>query len=309
MLDNLRKFQEASEDFFDTRIFFNKELCQYKFQGIWVSSGFEKDIETKISSIKDLLFNQLKYGLNNKSFLLELQRELRETHHFLYNIYYDEFDDLAKSNLNIHTTHSEPDELITDLYTYDFFVKIATDEKALEEFKQQEIEFPNLYKTLSDLFFAKNEEEYPSRIQFENAKLLSCIYCYRTVVFDLLSDVDYYVQDFDKIDFSLIDTINNQKNVEKIKCNINVSKIELARFFKFLMIEKYLYFDLHNDSKNKIMLEHFIENNFTYKMQDGSQGEIKTLKREFSESHLEIKKDYNELIDELIGILESKRRN
>ena len=187
MLDNLRKSQEATEDFFDTRIFFNKELSQYKFQGIWVSSGFEKDIEIKISSIKDLLFYQLKYGLNNKSFLLELQRGLRETHHFLYNIYYDEFDDLAKSNLNIHTTHSEPDELFTDLYTYDFFVKIATDEKALEEFKQQEIEFPNLYKTLSDLFFAKNEEEYPSRIQFENAKLLSCIYCYRTVVFDLLS--------------------------------------------------------------------------------------------------------------------------
>jgi len=309
MLDNLRKFQEATDDFFDTRIFFNKELCQYKFQGIWVSSGFEKDIETKISCIKDLLFNQLKHGLNNKSFLLELQRELRETHHFLYNIYYDEFDDLTKSNLSIHTTHSEPDELITDLYTYDFFVKIATDEKALEEIKQQEIIFPDLFKTLLDLFIGKNKVDYPSRIQFENAKLLSCIYFYRTVLFDFLSQIDYYVENFDFINFSLIDTIDNQKNAETVKCKINLSKIELARFFKFLMIEKYLYFDVNDSSKNKIMLERFIENNFTYKMQDGKQAEIKNLKREFAESHLEIKNNYNELLDELIGILESKRKS
>ena len=32
------------------------------------------------------------------------------------------------------------------------------------------------------------------------------------------------------------------------------------------------------NAKAEIMLEHFIQNNFTYKMQDGSQGEIKTLK-------------------------------
>jgi hypothetical protein len=309
MLDNLRKFQEATDDFFDTRIFFNKELSLYKFQGIWISSGFEKYIETKISSIKDLLFIQLKHDLNNKSFLLKLQKELRETHQFLYDIYYDEFDDLAKSYLKIHTTHSKPDESITDLYTYDFFVNIATDKKALKKFKQQKIKFPELFKTLLDLFIGKNEVDYPSSIQFENAKLLTCIYCYRTVLFDFLSEIDYYVENFDFINFSLIDTIDNQKNAETVKCKMNLSKIELARFFKFLMIEKYLYFDVNDSSKNKIMLERFIENNFTYKMQDGKQGEIKNLKREFAESHLEIKNNYNELLDELIGILESKRKS
>lgn len=308
MIDNLKNFQEATNDLFDTRIFFNNELTHYKFQGIWVSSGFKKAIEIKFSSIKDLLFSQLKYGLNNKSFLLELQKELREIHQFLYDIYYDEFDDLAKSNLKIHATYTEPEESITDIYTYDFFIKIATDNSAIEEFTQQEIEFPELFKTLSDLFMGKNEVDYPSRIVFENAKLLTCVNCYSTFLFDFLSQIDYYIDNFNFINFSLIDTIANQKKSESDKCNLNVSKIELARFFKFLMIEKYLYFDLNNSSKNKIMLERFIENNFTYKMQDGKQGEIKNLKREFSENHLEIKDNYNELLDELIQILESKRK-
>ncbi|UPT71028.1 MAG: hypothetical protein M0D53_01020 [Flavobacterium sp. JAD_PAG50586_2] len=319
MVNYLREFQEALEDFLDLTVFFNENEIRYKFQGFWTSSHFEKDIQDKAKKLENLLFRQLQNGLNNKTLLLEVKTKMRDAYNFLYDVYYDDFDNLTKSNLIARYSSASP-ESSSDPYTYEFFEHLISNDKARKELQKGNIEFTMLFDSLLKLFesFERNDKT-PSRLQFENAKLLDCIYCYREILFDLLDTVEHYFYNIDKVDFSKIDIVNFSENdiidfddadpiIEKVKCKINLSKIEVARFFKFLMIEKYLYFDLSDRSKNKMQLQDFIESNFSYQLPNKKQGAIKNIKREFAETHIEIKENYNRLIDDLIKILETKRK-
>jgi hypothetical protein len=309
MTNYLREFQEALEDFLDLTVYFNENEMQYKFQGIWTSSHFEKDIQEKAKKLEYLLSRQLKYGRDNKALLSEIQEKMKETYNFLLDVYYTDFDNLAKSNLKIRYSSELPAYISADLYTYEFFENSISNEKVREKFLKGNIQFTALLESLLKLFERfQRDDKSPNRQQFENLKLLECIYCYREILDDFLDTVEHFISGFDKIDFSKIETTEFQLDVETIKCNLNLSKRNTAKLFKFFMVENYLYFDLQDERKNKRQLEEFIQNNFTYRALNKKQENIVHIDKEFSEFRLDIKEYYNNLIDELIGILESKRK-
>jgi len=309
MINYLKEFQDALDDFLDLSIYFNQNEIRYKFQGVWTSSNFEKDIQEKAKNLEHLLSRQLKNGLDNKTFLTELQLEIRKAYNFLYDIYYDDFDNLSKSNLKIRYSSAYPDYISVDLYTYEFFEKLISNEKFHKQFQSGNIEFQILFDSLLELFknFKKNDTT-PSIQQFENLKLLECIYCYREILFDLLGVIDHYVYNFDKIDFSKIEDKEFQPIVQAVKCNLNLSKVEAAKFFSFLIYDKIIFIDSSDEKADKIRIQKFIENNFTYKSLNSKQESITKINREISDFKLYNKSDYNKVIDDFIKILESKKK-
>lgn len=309
MINYLKEFQEALDDFLDLTIYFNENDIRYKFQGIWASSNFEKLIKEKAKKLEYLLSRQLKNGLDNKTLLSETQLKIREVYNFLYDVYYEDFDDLAKSNLKVRYSSAFPEYILADLYTCEFFEKLISNEKTREDFQNGNIEFTMLFDSLLKLFekFQKNDKS-PDKLQFENAKLLDCIYCYREILFDLLNTIEHYFYNFDKIDFSKIDTDEFQPIDETIKCNLNLSKVEAAKFFSFLIYDKIIFIDPSDEKMDKIRLQKFIENNFTYRSLNSKQEAITKINREISEFKLYNVKEYNNAIDDFIKILESKKK-
>lgn len=90
MVNYLREFQEALEDFLDLTVYFNENEIRYKFLGFWTSSNFEKDIQEKVKNLEFLLFRQLKKGRNNGDLLSEVRLKMKETYNFLCDVYYDD---------------------------------------------------------------------------------------------------------------------------------------------------------------------------------------------------------------------------
>ena len=117
MTNYLKEFEDALDDFLDLTVYFNENEIRYKFQGFWTSSNFEKDIQEKSGKLKYLLSRQLKNGLDNKSLLSDVQLQIREVYNFLYDIYYDEFDNLTKSNLKIRYSSSLPENVFNDIFS------------------------------------------------------------------------------------------------------------------------------------------------------------------------------------------------
>lgn len=309
MINYLKEFQEALDDFLDPTIYFNENEIRYKFQGLWTSSNFEKDIQEKAKNLEHLLSRQLKNGLDIKTFLSELQLEIRKAYNLLYDVYYDDFDNMSKSNLKIRYSSAYPEYVSVDLYTYEFFEKLINNEKVRKQFQSGTIEFPILFESLLELFekFKRNDKT-PNRQQFENLKLLECIYCYREILFDLLSVIDHYYYNFDKIDFSKIEEREFQPIVPAVKCNLNLSKVEVAKFVSFLIYDKIIFIDSLDEKADKIRIQKFIESNFTYKSFNSKQESITKINREISEFKLYNKNEYNAVIDDFIKILKSKKK-
>ena len=304
MVNYLREFQEALEDFLELTVFFNENEIRYKFQGFWTSSHFEKDIQRKANHLESLLFRQLKNGLDNKAFLLEVKAKMRETYNFLYDVYFDDFGNLAKSNIKPRYSSAAADSSF-DLYTYELFENLISNEKARKEFQKSNYDFTGLFDALLKFFenFQKNDQS-PSRLQFENLKLLECIYCYRELLDDLLRTIEHYHSNFDKIDFSKIET--DTITVEKNKCHSNLNKIRTAQLFKFLFDEGYLFMD-DRAEKNETLFKRFLASSFTFN-KNGSQSDIGAINQEFSELIWQHKEAQLEFIDEMIEKLE-KRKN
>ncbi|QBZ98853.1 hypothetical protein [Flavobacterium sangjuense] len=308
MVNYLREFQEGLEDFLDLTVYFNENEIRYKFQGLWTSSNFEKDIQIKANKLENLLYRQLKNGLDNKVLLSEVRLKMRVSLNFLSDVYYDDFDNLSKSNLKVRYSSSVP-ENTSDLFTYEFFQNLKSDEKAHKEFQKRNDDLTMLFDSILKLFerFQK-EGKTPSRLQFENLKLLNCIYCYQEILFNLLDKVEHYFYNFEKIDFTILDTNESLPMMETVKCNINLSKVEAAKFFSFLIYDKIIFIDSSDEKMDKIRIQKFIENNFTYKSLNLKQKPITNINKEISEFKLYNDNEFNQTIDDFIKILQSKKR-
>lgn len=305
MVNHLREFQEALEDFLDLTVYFNENEIRYKFQGFWTSSHFEKDIQEKTKKLEYLLLKQLKNGLDNKTLLYEIQLKMKDVHNFLYDVYYDDFDNLSKSNLKVRYSSALPENDSADLYTFEFFEKLQSDEKARQKFQSGNIEFTMLFDSLLQLFESfQRKDNSPSVLQFESLKLLDCIYSYRVILIDLLDTIEHYHSNFDKIDFSRIETdfITGEKN----KCHSSLNKIRTAQLFKFLFDEGYLFMD-DRAEKNETLFKRFLASKFTFN-KNGSQSDIGAINQEFSELIWQHKDSQLEFIDEMIEKLEKRKK-
>lgn len=83
-------------------------------------------------------------------------------------------------------------------------------------------------------------------------------------------------------------SVNDQENKKQSltsneKCKSCYSKIDFAQLFYILMDEGLLFFDVVDKKNNRSKFQVFLENNFTYAGDEGSQSKIKSISRQFSE--------------------------
>ena len=310
MVNYLKEFEDGLEDFLDLTIYFNENEIRYRFQGLWTSSNFEKDINEKSKKLKQLFSRQLKKGLESKALLSEVKSKMREANNFLFDGYYEDYDNLSKSNFKIKKSASLPDGSFEDAFTYEFFETQPIVYTPTENLQYEENEFVMLFNSLLELFerCQMNGNDKPTKLQFENVKLLKCVYCYREILFDFISEIDYLLDNFNKIDFSEIELAELQPETITEKCNLNLSKIETAKLFSFLIFEKIMFIDSLDEKKNKIKIQNFIERHFNYRSLNSKQVAITKINREISEFQLHGKEAYNKVIDDFIKILESKKK-
>jgi len=105
----------------------------------------------------------------------------------------------------------------------------------------------------------------------------------------------------------LNDFQNNQSSSER--CKSSYSKSELAILFYILMDEGLLFFDISDVKKNRISIQEFLSENFTYKDNEGVQKKITRISRQFSECKgYTYKEKQIKFLDDLIGILMERKR-
>lgn len=105
----------------------------------------------------------------------------------------------------------------------------------------------------------------------------------------------------------LNDFQSNQSSSER--CKSSYSKSELAILFYILMDEGLLFFDPSDVKKNRISIQEFLSENFTYKNNEGVQKKITRISRQFSECKgYTYKEKQVKFLDDLIGILMERKR-
>lgn len=105
----------------------------------------------------------------------------------------------------------------------------------------------------------------------------------------------------------LNDFQNNQSSFER--CKSSYSKSELAILFYILMDEGILFFDSSDIKKNRINIQEFLSENFTYRDNEGVQKKITRISRQFSECKgYTYKEKQIKFLDDLIGILMERKR-
>ncbi|MFD1602919.1 hypothetical protein ACFSJW_07560 [Flavobacterium artemisiae] len=105
----------------------------------------------------------------------------------------------------------------------------------------------------------------------------------------------------------LNDFQNNHSSSER--CKSSYSKSELAILFYILMDEGLLFFDPSDVKKNRISIQEFLSENFTYKDNEGVQKKITRISRQFSECKgYTYKEKQMKFLDELMGILMERKR-
>ncbi|WP_417942202.1 hypothetical protein [Flavobacterium sp. RS13.1] len=93
------------------------------------------------------------------------------------------------------------------------------------------------------------------------------------------------------------------------RCKSSYSKSELAILFYILMDEGVLFFDTSDVKKNRICIQEFVSENFTYRDNEGVQKKITRISRQFSECKgYTYKEKQMKFLDELIGILMERKR-
>lgn len=93
------------------------------------------------------------------------------------------------------------------------------------------------------------------------------------------------------------------------RCKSSYSKSELAILFYILMDEGLFFFDSSDVKKNRISIQEFISENFTYRNNEGVQKKITRISRQFSECKgYTYKEKQIKFLDDLIGILMDRKR-
>lgn len=99
----------------------------------------------------------------------------------------------------------------------------------------------------------------------------------------------------------------NQLSSEK--CKSSYSKSELAILFYILMDERLLFFDPSDVKKNRISIQEFLSENFTYRDNEGVQKKITRISRQFSECKgYTYKEKQMKFLDDLIKMLMERKR-
>lgn len=259
-------------------ISFNTEHNKYIFCGKWANEIDKDYFGEKIREIKQLFNGFLKVGKNHEEVLRDLlDLTGNKMHWFSENeIYTVSFiENLKLKNKSINT--SPPEQKIT----HEFFMNYS--EEGYEEFAKQFL----VLNDDTDYFYkltrhAKEFNNYSNPIDFEKVQLMYCFDLFKDAVEEIQDYISTWEMNLPTTDLSKIEFEITDQTVNNLKCNTNLQKIELARLFLFLRESKILFFDEISSSRNALLMNQFIENNFNYCDKTGKSFEIKNMNKQFS---------------------------
>ena len=291
--------------FLNPKIYFTIVHNQYLYDNHWLIEMTKETFKKESLEIIKLINNHLIVGLNTKTFLKETllmisfqldksQEESLQSFEFIENI-----------KVINYCRKSAPDKekfMIEDI--------LKGKESVINSINNEFSYYYDLQR------FAKDFNNYIIPADIEKVKLkfvLELHYEYMNIIYGY---IDCIIQDFDRINFEKFDfedilinfqLINSKASSEIIqKCNVNLNKIDVANLFYFLMEEK-LFFFHKNEKQNKIAIQQFIEENFTYKDDDARQKNISNINKEFSKVGYSNEVSHINFINTFISILEERK--
>ncbi|TDP61192.1 hypothetical protein [Flavobacterium dankookense] len=302
----LKEFEDELDDFLTIRIAYNSKYNKYLFDNKWTIDVNETYFENKVEKIKKLLFEHLKNGLENKSFLRETKDKIRTSYNLLYDCDFTDISFLEQLDVLIRKNSNSLYNPTKEIYDYNYFVKKLYEESYKSDtFFDQNDEIINYHNFLRDIFFYSTKKQ-PTENEFEEQKLIYSLLIYKEYLMVLLSYIETLYFNCDRIDFS-------QKNAESSiiipskKCQVNLSKVDTAQLFRFLFKEGFITIN-DEDTNDESQIKKFIEENFTYQNQRTKKHEpIKNINKEFSELNWEHKELQIKFIDNLISKLAAQK--
>ncbi|GGE44396.1 hypothetical protein [Psychroflexus planctonicus] len=287
------------------KIKYNETYETYMLNDTWVNEIDEYFYEDKIGSIKNLIAKQLKYGLKQKEFLEDLSRRI-------YNKY-DRLKNYDLNSLNFFETY--PNITFTK---DDSEEKPASNASLFENYSNEnELAYeknPVLIGYLNH--FSNKLNGLKTKEDFEKGLLLYALNNYKSALWDLHGYISEILNNVDFIDFKNINIEDQVRSAVKKNKNrlghFNLSKKDVAHFFRILLEEDYLVFDETSDNKNELEMKKFVEANFTFRNHKKERIRIKTFNREYSEVIYKSRpgpKLHRDFIDKLILKLQMRKKN
>ncbi len=294
--------------FLKHKIEFNTNYNQFTFNEEWLIDITEDKFKAEALDILLKVNNHLNVGLKNKEFLHDLIALLDCKINWFES---NDINNILKIAEFIKTIKSNTTKLQAprrEKYDIEF---ILSDDLEVERALIFE---DNYYFHLRQ--HATYFNNYEQSIFMEGVKLNYVLKLYYEYLIKIYRYFDNLLINFESINFSeyqfeyqLAKTgfIEEKKNMHlKRLCHVNLNKKDTAVLFMILMDEKIFEFD-KNEMKNKVAMQKFIENNFSYRGEKDSRTPIKNIKQSFSD--IIIPKEVNQLefIDELISILQLRK--
>lgn len=299
--------QYQLNNFLKPRLTFNPTHQQYTFDDHWLINVSEDYFKKEALTIVRNINEHLKVGKDNKHFLSYLL-QITEKRFDWYQHY--DFPDI-RSFYKIAET----------IISKDYTENLAPD---VEKYSQKDIieniiDFSAEITYYADLrSYSKEFDNYSNTIDYERVKLHYVLELHYEYVQKIAAYIDSLLEDcervyFSKFDFDTLPFIKELKDPIVLngilkKCKTSLTKVDVAHLFYFLVDEKMLVFD-QNERQNYILVKKFIEENFTYKDDDGDQKNIVNINKEFTKLGFSNKEPHRKFIDKLIATLEERRAN
>lgn len=188
-------------------------------------------------------------------------------------------------------------------FDYNYFEKqLYVDNYLKEEFYNLDDEVINYHYHLVDAF----KRSKLTKIEFEQEKLM---YCIINFVENIINLENIIIELYNVCDFTDFSVKNAEKHFlqPKIKCQVNLSKIDTAQLFRFLFHEEFITMN-DEDTNDESLIKKFIEENFTYRNHRNKKHEpITKINKQFSELKSYHKETQIKFIDDLIEKLKARK--
>lgn len=297
------QIENKLDKFLKPRIYFTNIHNQYLYDDKWLNDMTEETFKKEALDILNLVNDHVVAGQDTRDFLKEL-REMASIQIDSYreNLESPKFIDSIDVINYCHTYSPEEEK-------YNIQDILEEKESIMESIFDENNYYVDLYR------FAKDFNNYANPIDIEKVKLKYVLKLHYDYMITIYGYVDCLLEDFNRINFKKFDfekllisfnLIEQKSQIETIrKCNINSSKIDVANLFLLLMDEKELVFD-KDERKNKVMMQDFIEQNFTYKDDDGSYRNIININKEFSKVNYSNSLSHKSFLESFISKLEAR---
>lgn len=294
--------------FLKPKIVFNTIHNQFVFNGKWLIDISEDDFMESALEILLKINNHLQVGINNKEFLNGLVTLIDDKLSWFEHKKINNIRNIAEFVKTITSSSTEIQAPKSERYSIEY---LLSNDEEIENILLLEDGY-YYYLRLNAGYF----NNYSESISVENVKLHYILIEHYQWVLKMVCYLDSLLLNFESINFSEYQfeyqlakngfkELMNSSPVRQ-SCHLNLTKKESAALFITLLAEGIIEFD-KNPKKNKVAMEKFVENNFTYKGENDKRCVIKNMKQEYSDLTFPNEKLQIPLIEKLIEILEVRK--